>query len=90
MQNLPRLSLYRAMDFYSNPYKTCRQMDFEGCASKCSWTAGPMDEKFTAILEYANTLMELIDMILLPFVDILLHLGDGESFYFYFYLKSLS
>ena len=52
MQNLLRLSLYRAMDFYSNPYKTCRQMVFEGCASKCSWTAGPMDEKFTAILEY--------------------------------------
>ena len=28
-------------------------------------------------------------MILLPFVDILLHLGDGVSFFFFFFILNL-
>ena len=88
MQNLLRLSLYRAMDFYSNRIKhafkwSSKDVHLSAVGLLVQWMRNSQP-----YWSMTNTLMELIDMILLPFVDILLHLGDGVSFFFY--LKSLS
>ena len=45
MHNLLKLSIYRAIDYFEDPYVKCNEMIFKGCQSQCRWTASPMNKK---------------------------------------------
>ena len=90
MRNLLRLCIYRAIDYFEDPYVKCNEMTFKGCQFEWRWTATPMNKKFRAIFYYnehcyGNNRYDFITFCRHSIV----YLEQDVSF-FYLYLKSIS